>query len=102
MAQDPLAAKYCQNKALKKVDEGFCQIVNWDDLKTNMPLTLKISPIAAIPHKSCDYCMILNLKYQLKIKGQKSRFWSVNETTAKELVLQHSMYKLGNVGSRII
>ena len=101
-AKDPLAAKCCRNKVLKKVDEGFCRIVNWDNLKNNIPPTLKISPIAAIPHKSRTYCMILNLKYKLKIKGKQGQFQSVNESTDKDLALQHSMYELGNVIPQII
>ena len=101
-ARDPLAAKCCREEALKKVDEGFCRIVNWDDLKNNIPPTLKISPIAAIPHKSRNYRMILNLKYKLKIKGKQGRFPSINDATDTNLAPQHSMYELGNVIPRII
>ena len=61
--RDPVAAKCCRDEAFEKVDQGFCRIVNWDDLKKDLPPTLKISPIAAIPHKSRAYRMILNLKY---------------------------------------
>lgn len=101
-AQDPLAPQCCCTKALKKVDEGF--LSNWE---LGRPQKKYVSNIedqsnSSNPTQSQDYCMILNLKYGLLIKGQKGRFLSANETTAKELALQNSMYELGNVVPRII
>ena len=65
-----------------------------------MPEKLKISQIAAIPHKSRAYRMILNLSYKLKMKNKTMK--SVNEATDKTLAPQHAMYKLGNIIPRII
>ena len=93
-ARDPEAARCCREEALQKVKEGHCRLVKWDDIKDNLPENLKISPIAAIPHKSRKYRMILNLAYRIRIL--KERLKSVNESTNK-LAPQHAMFELGNV-----
>ena len=36
----------------EKVATGQAKVVSWDDIKENPPPQLKISPVAAIPHKS--------------------------------------------------
>ena len=66
-ARDSEAAQCCREEALQKVKEGYCRLVKWDDIKDNLPENLKISPIAAIPHKSRKYRMILNLAYRIRI-----------------------------------
>ncbi len=38
-------------EAADKVSIGQARIVSWDDIKDDPPCQLKISPIAAIPHK---------------------------------------------------
>ena len=96
----PAAAKACRKEALERVKEGTCRLVKWNDIKHNPPKNLKISPIAAIPHKSRDYRMILNLAYNLKLNNNKLP--SVNDTTDREQAPQHAMYELGNVIPRII
>ena len=40
-------------------------MVIWDDIKDNPPLQLKVSLIAAIPHKSKVFCSILYLFFRL-------------------------------------
>ena len=99
-AQHPEAAAVCREEALEKVKEGHCRLIDWDDIKDNPPPNLKISPIAAIPHKSRAYRMILNLAYQIKLNTTKLN--SVNETTNKLLAPQHAMFELGNVIPRLI
>ena len=99
-ASTPAASKACRREALERVKEGSCRLVKWNDIKHNPPKNLKISPIAAIPHKSRDYRMILNLAYNLKLN--KKKLPSVNETTNREKAPQHAMYELGNVIPRII
>ena len=96
----PEAAKACRKEALERVKDGTCRLVKWDDIKHNPLKNLKILPIAAIPHKSRNYIMILNLAYNLKLNSNKLP--SVNKTTNRELTPQHEMYKLGNVIPRII
>ena len=45
----------------EKVKSGQAKLVSWDDIKDNPPAELKISPIAAIPHKSKQFRSILDL-----------------------------------------
>ena len=99
-AQDPKAAQCCRDEALQKVKEGHCRLIRWGDIKDNLPSNLKVSPIAAIPHKSRDYRMILNLAYKLRLN--KAKLKSINESSNKNLAPQHAMYELGNVIPRII
>jgi hypothetical protein len=48
----PEAIKYFRLKSIAKVAAGQVVLVQWDNIKYNPPPQLKISPIAAIPHKS--------------------------------------------------
>ena len=66
----------------------------------NPPKNLKISPIAAIPHKSRDFRMILNMSYTFRFGDEVVE--AVNNTTDKTIAPSHSMYELGNVIPRII
>ncbi len=45
----------------EKVRTKQAQVVEWDADKNNPPTEFKILPIAAIPHKSKTYWLILNL-----------------------------------------
>ena len=99
-AQTPDAATACRREALERVADGCCKVVKWKDIKTNPPPNLKISPIAAIPHKSRQFRMILDLSFSLKVNGAPIQ--SVNDASDKTLAPQHAMYELGNVIPRII
>ena len=99
-AEAPGAADACRKEALERVADGSCRLVTWTDIEDNIPPNLKVSPIAAVPHKSRIYRMILDLSYQIKINGKKLK--SVNETSDKDLAPQHAMYELGNVIPRLI
>ena len=55
----------CRKEALERVRDNCCRLVKWSTLLRQLPQNLKISPIAAIPHKSRDYRMILDLSYKL-------------------------------------
>ena len=99
-AQSLEAATACRNEALERVKDKCARLVKWDDIKHNPPINLKISPIAAIPHKSRAFRMILDLSYNITVNGTKLA--SVNETSNKELAPQHAMYELGNVIPRIV
>jgi len=48
----PEAIACLRAETLKKVEASLARLVLWDDLKDNIPSNLKISPLAAIPHKS--------------------------------------------------
>ena len=60
---------------------------------------MKLSPLAMIPHKSRSYRCILDLSFQLKVKGKKIN--SVNQGTNK-LSPQKSMAQLGWVIRHIV
>jgi len=85
-ATEPLAAAVCRKEALERVKDGCCRVVKWNDIKDNPPANLKISPIAAIPHKSRLFRMILDLSFILQINGKPLS--SVNDTSDKSLAPQ--------------
>ena len=61
----PEALAHFAEEAAEKVRTKQAWIVLWDDIKKNPPNQLKISPIAAIPHKSKAFRSILDLSFQL-------------------------------------
>ncbi len=72
----------------------------WDNIKENPPSQLKVSPIAAIPHKSKAFQSILDLSFRLRL--QNGRFIeSVNNTTVK-MPPQGALDQLGHALSRSI
>jgi hypothetical protein len=93
-------AKECLNiETQDKIKGGYAKIIKWKDIKEKMPPNLKISPIAMIPHKSRKFRAILDLSFQMRIKGKKMP--SVNSATNIKAP-QKSMAELGNVLLRII
>ena len=52
----------------KKVKIGQAKLVAWDSINNNPPAKLEISPIAAISHKSKQFCSILDLPFHLRLK----------------------------------
>jgi len=67
----PDAAMALWAEALEKVRQGFARLVMWDSIKDNPPTNLKISPLAAVPHKSCWCQAILDLSFQICLGGLK-------------------------------
>ncbi len=57
-------------------------MVAWNDIKDNPPPQLKVSPIAAIPHKSKAFRSILDLSFRLRLKNG-GVLAAVNDTTVK-------------------
>jgi len=51
-AISPEVAVCLQQEALEKVAQGEAEIIKWDDIINAPHPNLKISPLAAIPHKS--------------------------------------------------
>ncbi|HEY9817047.1 MAG TPA: hypothetical protein V6D20_14790, partial [Candidatus Obscuribacterales bacterium] len=55
-ARTPAAVTAIREEALEKVASGFVKLVKWKDLRSQIQAgtapPVKISPIAAIPHKS--------------------------------------------------
>jgi hypothetical protein len=83
----------------EKVKHGYARIVQWKDIRNNIPKKLKISPVAMIPHKSKKFRCILDLSFKLYLKGKE--YSSVNETTNK-LAKPQSMVQLGSSLKRLI
>jgi len=64
----PEAMEYIQSEAFDKERIGKATIVEWiGELKRLPPEQLKVSPIAAIPHKSRAFWSILDLSFILRL-----------------------------------
>ncbi len=61
------AIAHFRNEVKDKVKSGQAKLVAWDSIKDNPPAELKISPIAAIPHKSKQFRSILDLSFKKKL-----------------------------------
>jgi len=84
----------------EKVRIGQAKLVAWDAIKDDPPPELKISPIAAIPHKSKQFRSILDLSFHLRLaRGQVIP--SVNSTTVKTAP-KGAIDQLGHSLSRVI
>jgi hypothetical protein len=59
------ALEHFRHEADKKVKCRQAKIVLWDDIKNTPPPQMKVSPIAAIPHKSKAFQSILDLSFSL-------------------------------------
>ncbi len=83
-ALSPKAIAHFKAEATEKVRTKQAQLVQWEDIKDNPPKELKISPIAAIPHKSKDFHSILDLSFCLCLKngGVLASFNNTTEKTA--------------------
>ncbi len=76
------ALEHFKHKAAKKVAMGQATIVEWDTIKDYPPPQMKVSPIAAIPHKLKPYQLILDLSFSLRLRGSTT-LPSVNDSTTK-------------------
>jgi hypothetical protein len=94
------ALQHFAEEAIKKVNAGQSKIIQWDNIKDNPPTQLKISPIAAIPHKSRGLRSILDLSFSLRLKNG-GILPSVNDTTIKTAP-KGALDQLGHALSRII
>jgi hypothetical protein len=74
------AIAHFRNEVDEKVKRGQAKLVAWYFIKDNPPAELKISPKAAIPHKSKQFRSILDLSFNLRLK-QGGVIPSVNATT---------------------
>jgi len=98
-AKSEEAARCLREEAMEKVAQGEAEVIKWDDIKANPHPKLKISPLAAVPHKSRLFRAILDLSFQLRINGVL--FPSVNEATVP-LSDHRSMEQMGKVLWRIV
>ena len=69
-------------KAVENVRTNQASLAQWDSIKDTSPKELKILPIMAIPHKSKDFCLILNLSIHMHLKNGGVHT-SVKDTTEK-------------------
>ena len=99
-ARSPEAMAYIQEEAKQKARDGRVRIVLWDDIKANLPKEMKVSPLAAIPHKSRAFRAILDLSYSLKLEDG-TVIEAVNDTTTKTAP-SGACDQLGHCLSRII
>ena len=81
-AMVPEAMKQLAEEVAAKAKKGQCRVVLWEDIKSNPPEELKVSPIAMIPHKSRMFRAILDLSFRLRLKNG-TEIQSVNESTEK-------------------
>lgn len=98
----PDAAGRLREETLEQVAHGYVRrLVTYAEIKNNPPKNLKISPIAAIPHKSRGCCMILNLLPGVNLG--KIIHLLVNKATNPEVAPAESMTEeLGNALPRLI
>jgi len=98
-ARTPDAITCLRAETMEKVEKNFARLIPWSMLQTQLPKNLKISPLAAVPHKSRKYRAILDLSFNLWVGGL--HLLSVNEAT-QPLAPRESMHQLGHVLPRII
>lgn len=98
-AKNPLAIEALRKETLEKIENGYARMIKWKELKKNLPRRLKISPVAAIPHKSRLFRTILDLSFRLKYNG--ARLPSVNSATVKQAPAE-AMVQLGECVKRIV
>ncbi len=72
--------EHFKEEALKKVATGQATIIGWDTIKDNPPPQMKVSPIAAIPHKSKAFRLILDLSFLLPLRDG-TKLPAVNDST---------------------
>ena len=90
--------KHFADEVNDMIAKGQARMVLWDDIKDNYPHQLKVSPVAAIPHKSRAYRSILYLSFALWLK-EGGIVQSVNDTMKK---LAPAIDQLGHSLKRII
>ena len=96
---DTAEAEYAWKEASQKQEEGYCTTLRWSDISDKHPKQLKVSPIAAIPHKSRPFRVIQNLSNRIKIN--KVEMASVNDTT-KRIAPKEALHCIGQAVPRIL
>ena len=99
-AMSPEALDHFAEEVKEKIRTKQACLVLWDDIKDDPPPQLKISPIAAIPHKSKAFRSILDLSFRLRLKNG-GVLAAVNDTTVKSAP-KGAINQLGECLSRII
>jgi hypothetical protein len=63
LALSPEVIQHFAEEIKEKIRTNQARVIKWDTIKDNPPPELKISPIAAIPHKSKAFRSILDLSF---------------------------------------
>eukprot|EP00978_Attheya_sp_CCMP212_P021268 scaffold61955_cov34-Attheya_sp.AAC.1 len=100
LATEPAASADLWKEAVDKSGQGFARIVPWKTIKDDLPVALKLSPIAMIPHNSRKFRAILDLSFSLCLYG--TEITSVNDATNKDDSPTNAMGQLGQVLPRLI
>ena len=106
-AKDPVAATALRLETMAKVDRGFAKVIRWSVLRRLLlkgeNSNTKISPCAAIPHKSRKFRLLLDLsdKGQGRDKSKEATP-AVNDLTNQEAAPRDSMNELGSSIPRMI
>ena len=98
-AHDPLARQCLHDETNDKIEQGYAKVIRWSTIKNNIPASLKISPVAMIPHKSRKFRCILDLSFTLQHNNKPID--SVN-TSTHLMAPQKAMAELGSALKRII
>jgi hypothetical protein len=99
-AMEPDALEHFAEEVSNKVNTGQARVVLWDNIKSNHPRHLKVSPVATIPHKSRAYCWILDLSFKLCLEDG-GIVELVNNTTEK-WAPRGAIDQLGHLLKRLI
>jgi hypothetical protein len=98
MSEEAIA--HFKEEVVEKVKVGQAKVVAWESLKDDPPVELKISPIAAIPHKSKQFSSILDLSFPVQLR-QGCVLPLVNATMVKTAP-KGAIDQLGHSLARII
>ena len=82
------------------VAAGATRIFYWNDIKKKIPKDMKVSPVAAIPHKSKAFQTILDLSFSLKLEPI-AQILSVNKNSVKTAPVG-AIDQLGHVLKQLI
>ena len=99
-AMSPDAIEHFAAEIKEKLRTKQARVVAWDDIKDDPPPQLKVSPIAAIPHKSKAYRSILDLSFRLRLKNG-GVLAAVNDTMVKSAP-KGAIDQLGECRTRVI
>jgi hypothetical protein len=97
-SQDALA--HFAEESVAKVAAGQATLFVWDDIEDDPPSQLKVSPIAAIPHKSKAFRSILDLSFCLRLKN--GGFLNLVNESAVKMAPKGALDQLGHALCRII
>ena len=80
-------------------EQEFCRIVQWKTLQKKPPRNLKISPLAAVPHKLRSWRAILDLSSELEVNCK--RIPLVNDAS-EALAPEAALNQMGDALLRLI